>query len=118
MATPSWSRRAHRAMPRILVAAGRLRIVDGELRFDPARTERWFGRQPWTVPLDEIATIDSVPRSLAEVMRGGLLRRLRVVDRSGDEELFVLPGGVDAAIEAITSAAATQASARSTSAIV
>lgn len=104
MATTIWSRRAHRALPRILVAAGRLEVDQEELRFTPARTERLFGRTPWSIELDRVATVDVVPRRLTDVMRGGLVRRLRIVDVDGDEELFVVAPGLDRAVDAVRAA--------------
>ena len=104
MATTIWSRRAHRALPRILVAAGRLVIDEHELRFEPARTERWFGRRPWSIALDDVATVDVVPRRLGDVMRGGAVRRLRIVDRAGGEELFVVAPGTDRVLEQVRAA--------------
>ncbi len=104
MATTTWSRRAHRALPRILVAAGRLEVDQRELRFTPARTERLFGRRPWSVRLDEIAEIDVAPRRLGDVMRGGVVRRLRIVDDTGGEELFVVAPGTDRVAEQVRAA--------------
>ncbi len=104
MSTTTWSRRAHRALPRVLVAAGRLEIDHHEVRFTPARTERLFGRRPWSVPLHEVETVDVAPRHLGDVMRGGAVRRLRIVDVSGHEELFVVAPGTDRAVEAVRAA--------------
>jgi hypothetical protein len=101
----SWSRRAHRALPRVLVAAGRLELTDDELRFTPARTERWFGRRPWSVDLVDIAEVGVAERRAGDAMRGGLVRRLEVRTTGGEIERFVVAPGLADAVASVGAAA-------------
>ena len=114
MPSPLWSRRAHRVLPRVLVAAGRREADQLELRFTPAWTERLFGRRPWSVAIDRVATVDVVPRDLAGLLRGGLVRRLRIVDVDGAEERFVIAPGLDRALEDVRAALDQPAPSRTT----
>lgn len=89
----------------MLVAAGRLEVTGAELRFTPARTERWFGRAPWSVPLAEITEVCVAPRRPSDALRGGLVRRLEVRTSGGGVERFVVAPGLADAAAAITTAA-------------
>lgn len=85
-----WERRANHTTSAMRSVGGKLGVVGDRLAFSPHGFDRALFANDWSVPLAEIASFEVEPVNLGHFFGGGLRKRLAVVTRDGQRELFVV----------------------------
>jgi hypothetical protein len=99
MTAPTWERRANRTTSAMRAVGGKLAVVGDRLAFSPHGFDRAFAATDWSVPLAEIASFETEGLNPKQLFGGGLRKRLAVVTRDGQRELFVVSKPDDVARE-------------------
>ena len=85
-----WERRANRTTSAMRSVGGKLGVIGDHLAFSPHGFDRALAATDWSVPLEQVKSFQVEPVSLGHLFGGGLRKRLAVVTRDGERELFVV----------------------------
>ena len=83
----SWA--ANRTSSKARAQGGKLHLTDRRLIFRPHIFDRLLRGREWEVALDRVVGVGIEPRS-GNPLGGGLRNRLRIEDRDGHVQLFVV----------------------------
>ena len=85
-----WSRRANFVTSSVRAVGGRL-VVDGrQLRFEPHAIDRALAGKACIIDLDEVTSIQVLPRRPLSHLFGAGLRRQLCVEGAGTEAYFIV----------------------------
>lgn len=92
-----FSKPAGRVRGAVGPVGGTLTVRGSRIEFEPNRVAATMGQERWQKNLSAIEHVDTVGISPLAFMAGGLRRRLRIVLKDGNQELFTVSRAVKAA---------------------